>query len=309
MIEPKCQTRTPTGSPFSSPTSRARRGCSPSSEPATPRCSTGIARSSSRRSRRTSGRVVDMRADEFFAAFAERTMRSRQPWTRSARSVAEQWPAPLRVRMGVHRGRAQHRGGDGYVGLAVHHAARVCQTARGGEILVSHAVEVEHASVDLGEVQLKGIPQPTSLRRILADGLERDFPAAARRAARGEAAPRRARRRLGAAPRRRCLAARGARHRRRRAGRRRRGSARARRRDPPRRRDRRHPHAADEDRRGDPGRARDPPPLSADGRARPLVVHRRRERARPVPGRPARGSATCSRSGSPTSTTSSPRSG
>ena len=89
---------------------------------------------------------------------------------------AESWPAPLKVRMGVHRGRAQ-TAGDGYVGLAVHHAARVCQAARGGEILISHAVEVEHETVDLGEFQLKGIPQPTRLRRILADGLAREFPA------------------------------------------------------------------------------------------------------------------------------------
>jgi class 3 adenylate cyclase/ActR/RegA family two-component response regulator len=122
------------------------------------------------------GRVVDRRADEFFAAFAQ-SHNAVQAAVEAQRALsAERWPAPLRVRMGVHRGRAQ-TAGDGYVGLAVHHAARVCQTARGGEILVSDAVEVEHESVDLGEVQLKGIPQPTRLRRILADGLEREFPA------------------------------------------------------------------------------------------------------------------------------------
>ncbi len=123
------------------------------------------------------GRVVDMRADEFFAAFAEPHSAVQAAVDAQRALTAEPWPAPLRVRMGVHRGRAYTAGGDGYVGLAVHHAARVCQTARGGEILVSDAVEVEHASVDLGEVQLKGIPQPTRLRRILADGLEHEFPA------------------------------------------------------------------------------------------------------------------------------------
>jgi class 3 adenylate cyclase/CheY-like chemotaxis protein len=122
------------------------------------------------------GRVVDRRGDEFFAAFAEPSAAVQAAVDAQRALAAEQWPAPLRVRMGVHRGRA-HTAGDGYVGLAVHHAARVSQVARGGEILVSDAVEVEYAGVDLGEVQLKGIPQPTRLRRILADGLEHEFPA------------------------------------------------------------------------------------------------------------------------------------
>ncbi len=122
------------------------------------------------------GRVVDRHADEFFAAFAE-SHDAVQAAVDAQRALgAESWPAQLRVRMGVHRGRAQ-TAGDGYVGLAVHHAARVCQTARGGEILVSHAVEVEHAGVDLGEVQLKGIPQPTRFGASWRTGSRRDFPA------------------------------------------------------------------------------------------------------------------------------------
>jgi class 3 adenylate cyclase/DNA-binding NarL/FixJ family response regulator len=124
------------------------------------------------------GRVVDTRGDEFFAAFAD---------SRSAVAAAvaaqralgeETWPAgsPVRVRMGVHAGRA-HTAGDGFVGLAVHHAARVCQAARGGEILVSDTVPVDgFALFDMGEHRLKGIPRPTHLFRIVADGIETDFP-------------------------------------------------------------------------------------------------------------------------------------
>jgi DNA-binding NarL/FixJ family response regulator len=83
----------------------------------------------------------------------------------------------VRVRIGVHSGRA-HTAGDGFVGLAVHHAARVCQTARGGEILVSDTVAVDgFDTVDLGEHRLKGIPRPTRLLRVVAEGLETDFPA------------------------------------------------------------------------------------------------------------------------------------
>jgi class 3 adenylate cyclase/CheY-like chemotaxis protein len=121
------------------------------------------------------GSVVDRRGDEFFAAFAESNDAVEAAVQAQRALEAEEWPAPLRVRMGVHRGRAQ-AAGDGYVGLAVHHAARVCQTARGGEILASGSVDVEHESVDLGELQLKGIPQPTRLRRILAPGLDSSFP-------------------------------------------------------------------------------------------------------------------------------------
>jgi class 3 adenylate cyclase/CheY-like chemotaxis protein len=121
------------------------------------------------------GRVVDKRGDEFFAAFDE-SQRAVDAAVQAQRDLAaEDWPAPLRVRMGLHRGRVQ-TAGDGYVGLAVHHAARVCQTARGGEILASDSVEMEHWSEELGEFDLKGIPQATRLRRVLAPGLEREFP-------------------------------------------------------------------------------------------------------------------------------------
>jgi class 3 adenylate cyclase/ActR/RegA family two-component response regulator len=120
------------------------------------------------------GRVVDRRGDEFFAAF-ERSHDAVEAAVQAQRALeTQEWPAPLRVRMGVHRGRAQVAG-DGYVGLAVHHAARVCQTARGGEILASGSVEVGHESEDLGELPLKGIPQPTRFRRILVPGLDREF--------------------------------------------------------------------------------------------------------------------------------------
>src|SRR5207253_11472567 len=84
--------------------------------------------------------------------------------------------APVKVRMGVHRGRAE-QAGDGYVGLAVHHAARVCQTARGGEILVSDSVVADGVELlELGEFALRGIPQPTRLSRVVGPGLESDFP-------------------------------------------------------------------------------------------------------------------------------------
>jgi class 3 adenylate cyclase/DNA-binding NarL/FixJ family response regulator len=124
------------------------------------------------------GRVVDCIGDEFFAAFPDGRDAVAAAVDAQRRLGVEHWPqgAPVRVRIGVHSGRA-HTAGDGFVGLAVHHAARVCQTARGGEILVSDTVGVDgFETVDLGEHRLKGIPRPTRLLRILADGIESDFP-------------------------------------------------------------------------------------------------------------------------------------
>jgi class 3 adenylate cyclase/DNA-binding NarL/FixJ family response regulator len=124
------------------------------------------------------GRVVDCIGDEFFAAFPDARDAVAAAVDVQRRLGAEQWPqdAPVRVRIGVHSGRA-HTAGDGFVGLAVHHAARVCQTARGGEILVSDTVDLDgFDTVDVGEHRLKGIPRPTRLLRVVATGLELDFP-------------------------------------------------------------------------------------------------------------------------------------
>lgn len=124
------------------------------------------------------GRVVDCIGDEFFAAFPDAKDAVAAAVDAQRRLGAERWPdgAPVRVRMGVHSGRA-HTAGDGFVGLAVHHTARVCQIARGGEILVSDTVDIDGLEVvDLGEHRLKGIPRPTRLLRVVAEGLEPDFP-------------------------------------------------------------------------------------------------------------------------------------
>jgi class 3 adenylate cyclase/DNA-binding NarL/FixJ family response regulator len=124
------------------------------------------------------GRVVDCIGDEFFAAFPDARDAVAAAVDVQRRLGAEQWPqgAPVRVRIGVHSGRA-HTAGDGFVGLAVHHAARVCQTARGGEILVSDTVDVDgFDAIDVGEHCLKGIPRPTRLLRVVAQGIETSFP-------------------------------------------------------------------------------------------------------------------------------------
>jgi class 3 adenylate cyclase/CheY-like chemotaxis protein len=130
--------------------------------------------------RANGGRVIDCRGDEFFAVFVDGASGAAAAIAAQLALTGEPWPedASVRVRMGLHRGRAQVVG-DGYVGMAVHHAARVGATARGGEILAS-AATVEDCgleTVDLGEHRLKGVPHPTQLVRVTAPGLEAAFPA------------------------------------------------------------------------------------------------------------------------------------
>jgi len=123
------------------------------------------------------GSIVDRSGDELFAAFVDSSGAVAGAIAAQLAIAAEPWPdgTRVRVRMGLHRGRV-HTAGGGFVGLAVHHAARVCQTARGGEILVSDAVETDAQTIDLGEFELRGIPRATRLRRVLAPGLESEFP-------------------------------------------------------------------------------------------------------------------------------------
>ncbi len=122
------------------------------------------------------GSIVDRSGDELFAAFLDSSGAVAGAVAAQLALAAEPWPeaARVNVRMGLHRGRV-HATGGGFVGLAVHQAARVCQTARGGEILISDTVETEAETLDLGEFELRGIPRATRLRRVVAPGLQTQF--------------------------------------------------------------------------------------------------------------------------------------
>ncbi len=95
------------------------------------------------------------------------------------------WPAgaSVRVRIGLHTGEPT-RHEDGYVGMDVHHAARVASSAHGGQIVVSdstHRIAAGRALggltfVDLGPHRLKDLPQVEHLYQVAAEGLLRDFP-------------------------------------------------------------------------------------------------------------------------------------
>jgi class 3 adenylate cyclase len=98
---------------------------------------------------------------------------------------ANAWPDGLdvRARIGVHRGRPTLTD-TGYVGLAVHTAARICSAAHGGQIVVSSAVRsaVLTSLADgislrsLGAWRLQGLRQPEDLYQVQAADLLADFP-------------------------------------------------------------------------------------------------------------------------------------
>ena len=108
------------------------------------------------------------------AAAAQRSLGS-EPWSAGVGAV--------RVRMGIHTGEAV-LGGEDYVGLDVHRAARIAAAAHGGQVLVSAAT---HALVsgslpdglrlrELGEFRLKDLDRPERLAQLVGPGLADDYP-------------------------------------------------------------------------------------------------------------------------------------
>ena len=102
---------------------------------------------------------------------------------RALRAAA--WPADaeVRVRMGMHAGLAI-LGGDDYVGLDVHRAARIAAAAHGGQIILSDATRgLVEGQLDggvhllaLGEHELRDFTRPEPLYQVVADGLDTAFP-------------------------------------------------------------------------------------------------------------------------------------
>jgi predicted ATPase/class 3 adenylate cyclase len=101
------------------------------------------------------------------------------------RLAHEEWPGGrnVRVRIGVHTGTAA-LGGDNYVGIDVHRAARISESGHGGQVLVSAATRLLGAAglsdgvtfQDLGEVHLRDLEQPEHLYQLVIDGIESSFP-------------------------------------------------------------------------------------------------------------------------------------
>ena len=126
------------------------------------------------------GRVAGTSGDSFFVVF-ERPAGAVAAAAAAQRALKSyQWPegVDVRVRMGIHSGEAR-RSGEGYVGLDVHRAARICDAAHGGQILLSEATRslVAHTPVrHLGEHRLKDIPEAQELYQLVPDDIPDEFP-------------------------------------------------------------------------------------------------------------------------------------
>src|SRR5215203_2125290 len=99
---------------------------------------------------------------------------------------AEEWPkeiGQLRVRMALHTGAAEARGGD-YFGPPLNRVARLLSAAQGGQVLFSVATqELVRDQLptgaelrDLGEHRLKDLIRPEWIFQLVARGLPAEFP-------------------------------------------------------------------------------------------------------------------------------------
>ena len=131
------------------------------------------------------GHEVRTAGDSFFAVFPTPVGALQAAVSVQRALAAEAWPdgAAVRVRMGLHTGEGA-LGGDDYLGLDVHVAARIAAAAHGGDVLVSgttsalvqRGLPAGTRLHDLGPHRLKDLSQPESLHRVVIEGLEQDFP-------------------------------------------------------------------------------------------------------------------------------------
>jgi class 3 adenylate cyclase len=137
---------------------------------------------------RGGGVEIDTQGDAFFFAFA----RARDAVAASVEAqrahAAHVWPegVDVRMRMGLHTGEPAV-GEEGYHGLDVVRAARLCSAAAGGSVLLSEttralvgaAVPDGVAVHPVGERRLKDLDEPERVYELEIEGVETSEPPAA----------------------------------------------------------------------------------------------------------------------------------
>jgi predicted ATPase/class 3 adenylate cyclase len=131
------------------------------------------------------GYVFATGGDGFAAAFARAADAISATVASQGRLGEEPWPdaLPLAVRMGLHTGEVQERGGD-YFGAAVNRASRLMDFAHGGQVLLSAATAEVVADglpdgvvlVDLGEHLLRDLSRREHVFQVAAAGVGSKFP-------------------------------------------------------------------------------------------------------------------------------------
>ena len=136
--------------------------------------------------RNNSGRELRTEGDSFFCVFASALDACSAAAAAQKALAAQAWPegAAIRVRIGLHTGEAPLVGNE-YIGLDVHHAARVAGAAHGGQVLLSestHALVQDNLPAgirlrDLGLHRLKDLARSERLFQLVVASLPDSFPA------------------------------------------------------------------------------------------------------------------------------------
>jgi len=135
--------------------------------------------------RANDGAEVDWAGDGVFLAFprARNAVAAAAQIQRSL--AAEPWPddEAHRLRIGLHTGEPE-LGDEGYVGIDVVIAARICAASHGEQVVVSQATRdvsgetpvAEGSYRPLGRHRLKDVEAAAQLFQLLAPGLREEFP-------------------------------------------------------------------------------------------------------------------------------------
>ena len=127
------------------------------------------------------GVEIDTQGDAFFFAFGRARDAVEAAVDAQRAHASTNWPddATVRVRMGLHTGEPA-LGSEGYLGLDVVRAARICTSAKGGNVLLSETTRLLVGSSlpdgvavhPVGARHLKDIDQPEQVYELAIDGVE-----------------------------------------------------------------------------------------------------------------------------------------
>jgi predicted ATPase/class 3 adenylate cyclase len=128
------------------------------------------------------GVEVDTQGDAFMVVFRSAADAAAAAVEAQRALADETWPDDVHVpvRMGLHTGEPE-RGPEGYVGIDVVRAARICAVAHGRQILVSQLTrdllaDAGYETIDLGRHGLKDIAEQERLYQLVAVGMQESFP-------------------------------------------------------------------------------------------------------------------------------------
>jgi len=135
--------------------------------------------------RAAGGYPVSTEGDSFFVVFQSAPAAVSGAAEAQRALDAHSWPdrEAVRVRMGLHTGEGK-LGGENYIGIDVHRAARITSAGHGGQVLMSGSTRalVEGSlpsglSVrDLGRHRLKDLENAEHLFQLIGEGLPQEFP-------------------------------------------------------------------------------------------------------------------------------------